>query len=781
LASGDELRDSVAELLTSRYSEVETEREFGGKRVDIYFVESRTTGRRRIAVECKDYNDTLGVDTLERILASYDRLRREGAFDEYWIVTRNPLTPKARELVRDDPNVHAITFGTLQRNIFDVRNYVRALEDEFLQSGLGQYYIESTNETGRNLPTHVDAWLQSDTPRPLAVLAGYGMGKSSLAKYIAYQYAQGWLGNHASRIPILIELAAFSQQQRLEGVISSLMAADYNIPGFHFHTFMQLNRAGRFLIILDGFDEMKHCMTIDEFTYNWRQLCRLVTGRSKVLLFGRPSIFTSDDELTLFLHGTVKADSTALILPDAPNFLTEEISFFDRAEVSEFIPKYVTMLNRKLEATHNTPKLSDEDLRERIAQVGMLDYDELLKRPIHAKLVCDVAFGNPSIDLTTFGKYELYDQVVRRLCSREDEKPGRSSTGIDRRVEFSRELAWWAWTGSKHGGFTASELPGELIQRFSDDHRSLEDGSRRELLAGAAVDTKRALRYHFAHRSILEFLVADYAINAMDFQRDAATLSKTLNDEIVLFLKAYRNDGFARNWLKELSLVKGNLSLKFILTIMSILDGTTELKDHSWDNSPWNRKTAMIYAVYERDLLALSSVLDGLTETFSSLQKSNISRLSFEVNFTVDPELASLIHCAIILYDFVEEAFDVKQLLLHWTLRTILQFSEPANYLDCINREVSYSAPISSRICTRLLGNCVQLVRASKQTGATVIARLPGLSRMTGEHGEQVGVLSDPPLAEGIVRMPLDTLLDALPDTVAERYREFRTFRQIGA
>ena len=34
MATEDDLRDSVAELLTSRYGQVETEREFGGKRVD---------------------------------------------------------------------------------------------------------------------------------------------------------------------------------------------------------------------------------------------------------------------------------------------------------------------------------------------------------------------------------------------------------------------------------------------------------------------------------------------------------------------------------------------------------------------------------------------------------------------------------------------------------------------------------------------------------------------------------------------------------------------------
>jgi hypothetical protein len=774
MASGDELRDSVAELLTSRYGEVEIEREFGGKRVDIYFVESRTTGRRRIAVECKDYKDTLGVDALERILASYDRLLRNAAFDEYWIVTRQPLSPKAFELIRSDPNVHAITFEALQRNIFDVGNYVRALKDEFHQSELGKYYIESTNEGGESVPSQIEAWLESDTTSPLAVLAGYGMGKSSLAKFMAYQHAKSWLTDQTKRIPILIELAEFSRQQRLEGVISSLMAADYNIPGFHFHTFMQLNRAGRFFVILDGFDEMKHCMTIDEFTYNWRQICRLVVGRSKVVLFGRPSVFMSDDELTLFLHGTLKTDATSLTLPDSPNFATQELSFFSRAEVSKFIPRYVAMLSKKLAATHNTPPLSEDKMQARIAQIGSLDYDELLKRPIHVKLVCDVAFGNPTVDLTTFGKYELYDQVVRRLCSREDEKIGRSSAGIERRVSFSRGLAWWAWTESKHAGFTASELPSELIQRFSNDHRSLGDGSRRELLASAAVDTKRGLRYHFPHRSILEFLVADYAIREMNFEKDAARLSETLNEEIALFIGAHRTSDFADSWLEALNTFGGRLSIKFISLMLSVLERTAKLKDHPGGSSPWRRKMGLISAVINENPTAVAEELQAVTRTFAELDSASRFR-SYEVmKSAVDGEVASFIHCAIILYGLTQTKSDINRLLLQWILITILQFTEIDDFLHLIRRGIHYNAPPASRIFTMLFGHQIRLVRISKYEGVMVNANLTGIAEMAAGYGEKAGLISDLGPVHELVQVPLHALLEALPKGIVAKYREFQ-------
>ena len=49
---------------------------------------------------------------------------------------------------------------------------------------------------------------------------------------------------------------------------------------------MKLNKLGCFVIILDGFDEMKHTLSWDEFRYNFKELNRLVNSNSKVIVLG---------------------------------------------------------------------------------------------------------------------------------------------------------------------------------------------------------------------------------------------------------------------------------------------------------------------------------------------------------------------------------------------------------------------------------------------------------------------------------------------------------------
>jgi len=69
---------------------------------------------------------------------------------------------------------------------------------------------------------------------------------------------------------------------------------------YQFKTFEHLNQAGRLLVILDGFDEMKHAMTASDFLTNFREFNRLLKGNSKVLLLGRPNALPSDAQQLVF-------------------------------------------------------------------------------------------------------------------------------------------------------------------------------------------------------------------------------------------------------------------------------------------------------------------------------------------------------------------------------------------------------------------------------------------------------------------------------------------------
>ncbi len=57
----------------------------------------------------------------------------------------------------------------------------------------------------------VVAWLATEDPTPLAILGGYGAGKSSFAKRLVTQQAAQALTDPSARRPILIKLGGLSR------------------------------------------------------------------------------------------------------------------------------------------------------------------------------------------------------------------------------------------------------------------------------------------------------------------------------------------------------------------------------------------------------------------------------------------------------------------------------------------------------------------------------------------------------------------------------------------
>jgi len=149
----------------------------------------------------------------------------------------------------------------------------------------------------------VVAWLATEDPTPLAILGGYGAGKSSFAKRLVTQQAAQALTDPSARRPILIKLGGLSRYSDLEGFLGAMLTSQHNVRGYNFTRFLDFNSKGRFLIVLDGFDEMKHAMSFSEFRAQVGQFNQLITPGAKVVLLGRPSAFTTDAEHHYVLNG----------------------------------------------------------------------------------------------------------------------------------------------------------------------------------------------------------------------------------------------------------------------------------------------------------------------------------------------------------------------------------------------------------------------------------------------------------------------------------------------
>ena len=264
--------------------------------------------------------------------------------------------------------------------------YLRGLLDEYANEGLSEYYIDQHLTDNTPLESFIDSWISGNEHRPVALLADYGTGKSSAALHLSSWYAHRILSGENGRVPILICLSDISNQQDLEGLLGKLFTNRVVVPGYSFPSFMEFNRNGRFVIFLDGFDEMKHAMTQDDLLWNISEIGRLVVPNSRVLLLGRPTVFLSKAEEDRILHGVTVRGRDVFRHDDAPDFQRVDLRGFTRDEARQFFEMYLAFQERK--AAQQEGRAINMDLvQDRLVEINSADIDHLIGKPVHSRML----------------------------------------------------------------------------------------------------------------------------------------------------------------------------------------------------------------------------------------------------------------------------------------------------------------------------------------------------------------------------------------------------------
>jgi len=389
------------------------------------------------------------------------------------------------------------------------------------------------------------------------------MGKTSYAMFLASTLATEFSSDRTKRIPILIPLGDFYTAPRIDGLFANVLTNEFGVHGYNFNTFWNLHQAGRFVIILDGFDEMKHAMTKAEFSAIAKEIRKLIIPRSKVILLGRPDAIVSDEEHSVLVRGTKSI--SGLEIPDGidASFKELRLDFFSTDE-------YLLFLRRYISAFYDGPELKSF-LDKRIEDVKKIDLSDILKRPVQARMLAQILL-NPKNSIEKISKFELYNMFIDECLSRETEKHERQKLDAKIRRRFMQDLAWWLWSVKRTRTFTISEIPGDLTRRFVDTHQDTL-GQIRELLIGSVVEErsigslvneKAAGNFYFPHLSFTEFLVAEYVIERNLRDRDVTALGLSLEGEISSFLETYPLADASHKLYLDVPSVRTSLPWRFI-------------------------------------------------------------------------------------------------------------------------------------------------------------------------------------------------------------------------
>lgn len=191
-------------------------------------------------------------------------------------------------------------------SLIDLTPYEQFIKEQFtsreIANGSGktlkENYVHLQGKSDNEEPIgeielYVANWLkETEGNKHLALLAEYGCGKSVVSLKMTYELLEN--RQQGSRIPILIELRGKSPRNLNVTEILSTWGAPYRIDAA---SLLKLHKAGKLLIIFEGFDEMDMIGDKEMRLNHFQRLWEFAISKSKIIITGRPNFFLDDKEL----------------------------------------------------------------------------------------------------------------------------------------------------------------------------------------------------------------------------------------------------------------------------------------------------------------------------------------------------------------------------------------------------------------------------------------------------------------------------------------------------
>ncbi|MHB8067157.1 MAG: restriction endonuclease [Desulfobaccales bacterium] len=549
LANWQKFEKHVEAILSLAGYEVDHDSLMAGGQSDLVATKSVGPIISRILVECKfsDKNKSVGVDIIENFASRVMMLRTNDMVDAGLLVTNTSFTRFAKA-VPQRAYLKLLTIDKLYSMIFDFRSYLSNIITEFEQSRLfktfvrplmdefnfeertpsQEIFLDRKKETDDNIIDMIDfcdAWQNSKDGKRLCLLGDYGTGKTSFCRWYQAHRARKCLANiDYEPVPLLIPLHRFTKAVDIEALVTDFLVNQCKIGNFQLEAFQFLLEQGRFLIILDGFDEMARQVDREVRYQTVSELSKLAKGSAKIILTGRPSYFPTDEELVEALGGSEQSD----LYIAARNAYNELVDFelfkirpFSRKQIRTFVKKSV-----------DDVKQSEKILKFIERRYDLLD---LVSRPVLLEMVIKSLPRLLSIDnQNTINTAKLYEVYTSLWVDREHKKGEfRKLISKDDKLHFMEELAFQFFLEGKP--FISHRKLGDPILNFFNIGNTELDHFSHDIRTCSFLHRIPYKGYTFVHRSFQEFFVAKKLITAIKLEQSSPWNEHYLPTEIVRF------------------------------------------------------------------------------------------------------------------------------------------------------------------------------------------------------------------------------------------------------
>ncbi|MBI5093541.1 MAG: pentapeptide repeat-containing protein [Candidatus Hydrogenedentes bacterium] len=477
---------------------VEHNRNVSGLQIDIFVIQEAPDGSLiRTAVECKAYKSPLGLNDAVDIATRTQSLLNQRAVDKVVVLTLNGYTQDARTHLSAS-QIECFVLADLKRRIADFTQHLTDLRNDYrlMEVSERNLFVDLSARTERDelitsVTEHIDVWINGPG-QLLTVLGEYGSGKTTLSWHVADDYAERCQeGFGTNRIPILIELRHFGQHFNLRGFLTDYLLNEKHTNIRSYATFERLNAEGRFLLILDAFDEMTITSDVTVFKRHFLDILELARHKAKVIITCRTSFFRDNTDLDRYSLTTDLYD----LMHQHHTYSLLFLNSFAEEQVQEYIFKFygAKWLNVYLGIEER------DDLRSLVTRPILLN---MLVRSV------EDASTIRHMDVT-----RLYDVVTNAWLLRDD---WRCKLPIESRGEVSRYLAF-VMVRNKLSSMHHEELRTRLKEALIPLALSESDLEQyaHEVRTCTFLRTDLHGSYSFVHRSFAEFLAAKHMINCL--------------------------------------------------------------------------------------------------------------------------------------------------------------------------------------------------------------------------------------------------------------------------
>lgn len=450
----------------------------------------------RICVHCIGGEiDDSDIESLDKVL---DRTYPNG-----WLICDQRISPLAFSNAAGFQGIQLFTLSDfLIQKIW--RPYFDSLKSLVDKPRINELYVdlscykENLNESGEvisqedhpSVNSYLDQWLKERGKMHISLLGEFGTGKTWFCRHYAYIQLNRFLKDPINeRLPLLITLRDFTKTMNAEQLINTVCIEQYNLNfiGSAYDVLKKLNRRGKLLLILDGFDEMARKTDYQTVVDNFWGLAKLVDEKSKVILSSRTEYFRWAQESEKILSGKEYGRNTIVLSP----------------------PKFEVL---------HLKKLSDEQLTETfIKRLGNEKGRAFSKRILKSKNLSEIARKPVLIELLIAAVEEVDEKILtnqsqvylfatNRLLLRNIATQRTFTTTADK-LFFLCELAWEMISNGELK-IHYKEIPDRINSFFKISNPDELDNWDFDLRNQSLLHRNAAGYYEFAHKSMAEFFVA---------------------------------------------------------------------------------------------------------------------------------------------------------------------------------------------------------------------------------------------------------------------------------